>query len=155
MKKGRMVTTLALSLIILLTGAMAQAGDYTEEDAKKMTIAGVKLIEEKGLEAAHDIFHDPEGGFKKGELYVFVLDMQGTWLVYPPKPKGEGNSIANVKDPDGKYVVMEMIKIAKEKGEGWVNYRWKHPQTNKVTPKVSYVKRVGKTDMFAGVGIYK
>lgn len=151
----RNVLTLTLSLIILLAGSMVQAADYTEEDAKNLAIDGVKLIEKMGLAKAHDVFHDPNGGFKKGELYVFVLDMQGTWLIYPPKPKGEGNSIANVKDADGKYVVMEMIKIAKEKGEGWVNYRWMHPQTNKVTPKVSYVKRVGDTDMFAGVGIYK
>ena len=155
MKHRNYLAVITLSLLLAFGATVAAAGEFTEADAKKLAIEGVALIEKVGLEKAHGIFHDPDGGFRKGELYVFVLDMQGTWLVYPPRPKGEGNTIANVKDADGKYVVMEMIKVAMEKGEGWVNYRWMHPQTNKVTPKVSYVKRVGDTEMFAGVGIYK
>ena len=81
--------------------------------------------------------------------------MDGKWLVYPPKPAGEGQSVINVKDADGKMLVQDIIKIAKEKGEGWIEYRWLNPVSNKIEHKITYVKRVPNADLVAYVGIYK
>jgi hypothetical protein len=38
-------------------------------------------------------------------------------------------------------------------GNGWVDYKWPNPITNKIEDKSSYVEKMG--DYFVGVGIYK
>jgi len=45
------------------------------------------------------------------------------------------------------------MKLAKN--HGWVDYRWLNPVSNKIEPKVSFVKRVPNTDLVAYVRIYK
>jgi signal transduction histidine kinase len=47
------------------------------------------------------------------------------------------------------------VKTARENGEGWTEYRWINPVSNKVEPKLTYVKRVAGKDIAASIGIYK
>ena len=42
-----------------------------------------------------------------------------------------------VKDADGKLFAVDMVKTAKEKGSGWVDYKWEKPQTKKIDPKTA------------------
>jgi len=144
--------------VVLFSWITANAGNFTPEDAKELTIRAVDVIEKMGIEKAREILHDKNGGYRegaKGELYVFVVDWNGVWLAYPPRPSGVGKNVLNVKDPDGKYLVKEMISIARQKGEGWSEYRWVNPETGKIQHKISYVKRIPGKEMFAASGIYK
>ncbi|AWK87578.1 cache domain-containing protein [Azospirillum thermophilum] len=146
-----MAGLLALSLA---GAATAQDGKPTQEDAKAITLKAAELIAARGLDEAAKVFN-ADGEFKYGEIYVNVIDFAGTWKVYPPRPAGVGQSVINVKDPDGKYVVQDVLAVAKDKGEGWVEYRWLNPASNKIEPKVTYVKRVPGQELVAYVGIYK
>jgi len=134
--------------------ALAQTAKPTQEEAKAITLKAADLIAAKGLETAAASFN-AEGEYKHGELYVNVVDFAGVWKVYPPRPAGVGQSVINVKDPDGRFVVQDVLAVAKGTGEGWVEYRWLNPATNKIEPKVTYVKRVPGQDLVAYVGIYK
>jgi signal transduction histidine kinase len=147
------VCLLVLSLATIASPALAEE-KFTPEQAKGLTLRAADLIQAKGLEGARAILHE-EGEFRHGELYVNVIDMAGIWLVYPPMPSGEGRSVLQVKDTNGKFIVQEVIKTANEQGEGWIEYRWINPETKVIGPKVSYVKRVPGTDMIVYVGIYK
>ncbi|HYE00761.1 MAG TPA: cache domain-containing protein [Alphaproteobacteria bacterium] len=138
----------------LAFGAQAQTAKPTVDDAKRITLQATDLIQAKGLEGAAPSFN-ADGEYKFGEIYVNVIDFEGKWLVYPPRPAGVGQSVLNVKDADGKFLVQEIIKVAKDQGEGWVEYRWMNPAVNKIQPKVTYVKRVPGKDLIAYVGIYK
>jgi signal transduction histidine kinase len=133
------------------------AENFTRDDAVNLTEKAVELILLKGIDNSRDMLHDQSGEYIKGggELYVSVVDFNGVWLAYAPRPKGVGKSVLNVKDPDGVYLVQELIKTAKEKGSGWVKYRWLNPKSGKIENKEAYVKRVGNLDMYASVGIYK
>jgi cytochrome c len=71
------------------------------------------------------------------------------------EPTNEGRSVLHVRDATGKFLVQDIIKIAGEQGEGWVEYRWINPETKQVGPKTSYVKKVPETDLIVYVGIYK
>lgn len=134
--------------------AVAQDAKLGQDDAKALTLKAAELIATKGLDDAAKTFNS-EGEFKHGELYVNVIDFTGVWKVYPPRPAGVGQSVINVKDPDGRFIVQDVLAVAKDKGEGWVEYRWLNPATNKIEPKVSYVKRVPGQDLVAYVGVYK
>jgi len=57
------------------------------------------------------------------------------------------------KDVDGKLFVVDMAKLARTSGSGWVDYKWAHPVTNEIRTKTSYLERAG--DIFIACGIYK
>jgi signal transduction histidine kinase len=46
-----------------------------------------------------------------------------------------------------------MIALAKNKGNGWLDYKWTNPVSKKVEDKSTYVQR--HDDFFIGCGIYK
>ena len=155
MRFSRVVASLLCAAAVSFSAAQLSAADKpTADEAKALTLKAANLITSKGIDGARPAFHQ-EGEFKHGEIYVNVIDMDGKWLVYPPRPAGEGQSVINVKDADGKLLVQEIIKVAKEQGEGWVEYRWLNPASNKIEPKLSYVKRVPNADLITYVGIYK
>lgn len=139
----------------LAGNAVAQDKKPTQEDAKTMAVKAVDLIASAGLEGAAKEFNVKDGPWYFGEVYVNVVDFSGVWKVYPPRPTGVGQSVINVKDPDGRFIVQDVLAVAKEKGEGWVEYRWLNPASNKIEPKVTYVKRVPGQELVAYVGVYK
>ena len=124
------------------------------EEVKLLTQRAASVLAADGVEKSRDRFH-LEGEFRQGEIYVNVIDLNGTWLIYPPNPKNEGKSVLNVRDADGKLLVQEIIAVAREKGEGWVEYRWLNPASNKIEPKISYVKLVPERNVVTYVGLYK
>lgn len=152
----RIVSILVAAALALgmATSSDAQSAKPTQEEVKALTLDAATLLAAEGLEKARAIFHQ-DGKFKYGEVYVNVIDLNGVWLVYPPRPAGEGQSVINVKDADGKMIVQEILKTAKESGEGWVDYRWLNPASNRIEPKISYVKQVPGKEWVTYVGVYK
>lgn len=148
---------LTLSGVVLAAAvpgpAMAQTAP-TQDEAKALALKAADLIAAKGLEEAVKAFNE-KGEYNYGEIYVNVIDLDGVWRAYPPRPAGVGQNVLNVKDPDGRMIVQEILAVAKDKGEGWVEYRWMNPTTNKIQPKVTFVKKVPGQDYVAYVGVYK
>ena len=134
--------------------ALAQDAKPTQDDAMAIARKSADLIQSVGLDEAAKVFN-AEGEFRRGEIYVNVIDFGGVWKVYPPRPAGVGQRVINVKDPDGRFIVQDILSIAKDKGEGWVEYRWLNPASNRIEPKVTYVKRVPGQELVTYVGIYK
>lgn len=153
-----MMRKLMIALVLLLTavaGVSALAADKpTPEQVQDLTRQAATLLQSRDLEQARRAFH-AEGQFRFGEIYVNVIDGNGTWLIYPPNPKHEGKSVLNVRDADGKLLVQDIVRMARQHGEGWVEYRWLNPVTNRIEPKASYVKQVPDKDMVVYVGMYK
>lgn len=150
----RILTAALVAVGLSATCAFAQGAKPTQDDAKAIALKAADLIAAKGLDEAAKSFN-AEGPFKHGEIYVNVIDFAGVWKVYPPRPSGVGQSVVNVKDPDGRFIVQDILKVAKDAGEGWTEYRWLNPATNKIEPKVTYVKRVPGQELVAYVGVYK
>lgn len=153
-------TMLALAVGTLLSwtlSAAAPAGAVEKpsgDQVKGLTLDAARLLQTRDLEQARRTFH-ADGPFRFGEIYVNVIDGNGTWLVYPPNPKHEGKSVLNVRDADGKLLVQDIIRTARDKGEGWVEYRWLNPVSNRIEPKLTYVKQVPGKDMVVYVGMYR
>lgn len=151
----RKLAAVLLTAMLTLTVNAAWATEKpTADEVKALTIEAAKLVQSGGLDPARRAFH-ADGPFRFGEIYVNVIDGNGTWLVYPPNPKHEGKSVFNVRDADGKLLVQDIIRVARDKGEGWVEYRWLNPVSNRIEPKMSYVKAVPNKDMVVYVGMYR
>ena len=152
---------LTMALTTLLTWALAISGPTladpikpTRDEVAALTRKAAVIVETQGIEAAREIFNK-DGEFKFGEIYVNLIDFKGAWLIYPPRPASVGKTVINLKDADGRFLIQDIIKMAREEDEGWVEYRWINPVSNKVELKLTYVKRIPGQDIAASIGIYK
>ena len=150
MQKKLLVTLVILfSFIVLIANANAQA---TPDDAKAWVQKGKEFFQKQGKDKALAAFKDSKGEFVKGDLYIYVLDMNGKMLAHP-KADLVGKDFMVVKDKEGKLFAVEMVKIAKDKGSGWVDYMWENPATKKIDSKTVYFEKVG--DVIIAAGAYK
>jgi len=85
--------------------------------------------------------------------YFFVYDYNGVNIVHPRKPHLEGKNLINFKDDNGKYLIQELIKKAKN-GGGYTRYLWDKPSGGKSVEKLSYSIGLDKWKWMIGTGIY-
>jgi signal transduction histidine kinase len=83
-----------------------------------------------------------------------VFDMNGKTLAHGANKKLLDKNLIALKDADGKTFIKEFIDVANTKGQGWIDYKWPHPQTKAIESKSSYVQKLGDGTLI-GVGIYK
>ena len=91
--------------------------------------------------------------YGKGSDYVFTLDFQGNVLTHI-NANIEGKNLYDIQDVKGKYITQEMIKVAKEKNEGFINYYWKKTGYDEPQLKLSYLKMFKPYQWVLGTGIY-
>ncbi len=110
----------------------------------------------KDGKAAFPKFKGKDSEFIFAGTYIWIHDMNGVMLMHPIKFKLDGKNVTGLKDTAGKFLFVEMNKVAKEKGAGWVDYMWPKPGEKDPSRKVSYVKLVKTPDgeMVAGCGVY-
>jgi signal transduction histidine kinase len=144
------VSTL-LGVCLLLAGVTAAGEKGTEAEAKALLDKAVVLVEKEGEAKALAAFNDPKGGFVDRDLYVFCMDAGGKITAHISSDM-RGTDVATLKDPDGKPIGKEMIRLTRQ-GGGTVEYRWMNPVSKKVENKVSFLKKAGS--QYCGVGIYK
>ncbi len=89
-----------------------------------------------------------------GTDYLFIQTGDGGMLLHPIMPQMEGKNLMGLKDPSGKAFVAEMIRVAKEHGQGFVTYLWPKTQGAVPTPKLTYVKDFAPWDWVIGTGVF-
>lgn len=143
-----------LACFLSASAAPRAADKPIESDARQTTLKAAALVKDKGVDAGRDVF-DADGEFKYGEIYVNVISDKGIRLIYPPKPAAENMDVLEAQDVDGKYLIKDIIEVAKTKGEGWTHYRWTNPATKRISEKVTYIKSVPERGVIVYVGVYK
>ena len=86
--------------------------------------------------------------------YFWINDLNGVMIAHPTKPSLNGRNLIDFKDKKGNYIFKPMIKICKEKGDGFIRYWWPKPGTDKLYPKISYVKLIKDLGWVIGTGAY-
>ncbi len=122
------------------------------DDAKSMLDRAAKFLEDQGPKRAFTAFMEPGGEFVDRDLYVFVIHRRGTLVASGAYPEAVGSNTVGARDRRGRYFVREMMQVAAAVGEGAVEYEMRHPCTGDVSPKISFVRRVGP--FVVGVGAY-
>jgi cytochrome c len=122
------------------------------------SVAMVKRVQEKfrkdGPEATFKAVTDQSTkDFHDRDLYAFIYDLNGLNVAHGARPTLVGKNLISLKDQDGKYILQEMIGVAKGAGSGWIDYKWPNPLTNKIEDKLSYIERMD--DYLVGVGVYR
>jgi methyl-accepting chemotaxis protein len=89
-----------------------------------------------------------------GQEYFWINDQTPTMIMHPTNPKLEGQNLSGFKDPDGKALFNEMVRLSKAEGAGQVDYRWPKPGSSEPVPKVSYVELFQPWGWIIGSGVY-
>ena len=137
-----------------LTTAAVGAGDHgTAEEAIAMVKKATAYMKANGNEKAYGEFNNANGQFSDRDLYIFVIDSAGKALAHGKNAKLIGKDMIDLKDAEGKPFIRESLAIAKNKGSGWVDYKWANPVTKAIEQKSTYIEKSG--DVIVASGIYK
>jgi cytochrome c len=123
----------------------------TKEEATAMVKKAVALIKEQGPDKAYAEFSNKGNRFHDRDLYVTVLDLDGTLLAHGQRDDLIGKSLIELKDPDGKLFMKERVELARQQPSFWQNYKFMNPATKKVEPKEMYCERLNETAVCGGV----
>ena len=116
--------------------ARVQKGEFSVQEAQKRALARIKSFR-----------------YNKTE-YFWINDTHPIMMMHAMKPELDGKDLSETKDPNGKKLFVEMVKVCNEKGEGFVDYMWPKPGQDKPVPKISYVKLYSPWGWIIGSGIY-
>lgn len=87
--------------------------------------------------------------------YFWINDMHPRMIMHPYRPDLEQQDITDFTDPEGKHLFVEVAQVAREHGEGFVEYLWQHYNDPKrIAPKISFVKAVPEWGWIVGTGVY-
>ena len=121
-------------------------------EAQAMAIKAAELLLAKGPRNGFLILNGRNGEFVDKDLYVFIFDLNGRIWFNAFFPVAPGRSIIGSRDRNGRCFIQEMIEVAQNEGEGWVDYDWFSPRKGEMESKSTCVVRVGP--LVVGVGAY-
>ena len=147
-----------LAVVLVATILAVSPSSAAEFGSRDEAVAMVKRVIDKfaqsGAEATFKAVNDKsDPAFHDRDLYPFVYDLKGVNVAHGARPALIGKNLISLKDQNGVYLIQEMIGLAKGPGNGWVDYKWPNPITDKIEDKSSYVEKMG--DYFVGVGVYR
>jgi signal transduction histidine kinase/CheY-like chemotaxis protein len=93
--------------------------------------------------------------FSNGQGYYFATRLDGVEMLFADKPGLEGKNLLDMVSYDGKFVIKDMIHIARTKGEGFYEYLWAQPDKKGWNHrKISFIKYFEPFGWFIGTGTY-
>ena len=133
----------------------------TMEDVQAFVQCAYEYVQEMGYEEARRAFHE-DARWSSAEIYVVVSDIApdpalSQALVFPPDPAQEGAEWGPLVDIFGHDYSVELHRIVKGYGDGWLYYSTTNPATGNKDPKASYFKSIDwdGTPAAIGAGIYR
>jgi methyl-accepting chemotaxis protein len=117
---------------------------YSSLNSGEMSVAEAQTAAKAAVEALRF----------EGDIYFWINDTQPKMIMHPIKPSLNGKDLSGSKDPDGKHLFVEMVKVAKASGAGFVDYQWPKPGKEAAQPKTSYVKLHPAWNWIVGSGMY-
>jgi methyl-accepting chemotaxis protein len=124
------------------------------EEAIAMVREGVAFCRQHGRDKLiAEVNKLAQGRFVDRDLYLMVIDADSSvFLAHGNNPRTLGSGPQS-RDVDGKPFVLQMTQLARQRGEGWIDYKWAHPVTNEILTKSTFVHRAG--DVVVACGIYR
>ncbi|MFG6428466.1 cache domain-containing protein [Pelomonas parva] len=85
--------------------------------------------------------------------YFFVYALDGQVLMHSRQPELAGQNLWELRDPQGRPTIQQLIAQAKA-GGGYVEYLWRKPSSSLLAPKLGYVVAVPEWGWMLGTGLY-
>lgn len=152
MKKTLAILAMAAALVSSAGDASAQASRGTIEEAKALVHKAREYIHKHGREKAFAEIDKRDGPFVDRDMYVYVYDKNLKNLAHGGNARLIGKDLADLRDPDGKFVNRGLLDVA-QKGGGTYTFKFYNPASGKIEEKIGYAEMEG--DLMVGSGVYK
>jgi len=87
--------------------------------------------------------------------YFWINDYTPVMIMHPYRPDLVGKDVGRFEDPAGKKLFAQMVRTVQDSGAGFVDYLWQWQEdSEKIVPKISYVKGFEPWGWVIGTGIY-
>jgi methyl-accepting chemotaxis protein len=161
-----------ITILIIILGIFLFLLPFVEKSLIEQRKMGLKHL----VEVVDTLLAEYEARIKSGELtpenskeraykriksmrygegdYFFIIDTGPKMIMHPIKPELDGKDLSESKDPKGKFLFIEMVKVTKDKGDGFVDYMWPKPGQQQPILKISYVKLFKPWGWIVGTGVY-
>jgi len=132
----------------LINAAVSIAGNYRlEEQAGTMTTAEAR---DRAIAQIKAIRYGVEN-----KDYFWITDMHPRMIAHPYRSDLNGHDLKGFTDPKGKYLFVEMVRVVRLQGSGYVDYMWQWmDDPARIVPKISYVREFTPWGWIIGTGIY-
>jgi methyl-accepting chemotaxis protein len=141
------MAVLALAAVLIMRGQMREdAGEKSQAivDAATSIVAKYEGDARAGRIAEADAKAAALGALKAlrygNDDYVWVQNSAPNVVMHPFRPDLDGKSVAEVKDPTGKFLFREFVETVRRSGAGHVPYMWPKPGKDQPVEKISYVR---------------
>jgi len=133
--KTRSVVEVAYSLVAHYE-SLSRSGAMTPDQAKAGAMTALKTLRYAGDE------------------YFFISDLTPRMVMHPFRPELDGTDLSGNTDPNGKRLFVEFAAVARDGGQGFVDYMWPKPGAAEPVAKLSYVRGFQPWGWVIGSGIY-
>ncbi len=140
--------------MLMVSGIYCPVGAGQAEDSQVLVEQALDMCKNKGRKATLDAINDRNGPFVKGQVYVFAMSLEDVVLAHPVDHTIRRMKLTNLKDNNGVPFIRKLTEVAQLEGEGWVEYLWVKPGTEKPSKKRTYLKRVPNEDVYFAAGYY-
>lgn len=120
-------------------------GDMLIADVK----AGIITTEQAKNEFIKDLKN-----FNNGYSYFFAYDSKGIQLANGKNTGSLGKNMYQLRDSRGKYIIQELLDVAKSGTLEPVYYAWPKTQGGEDYEKISYAAYIPQLDIMFGIGDY-
>ena len=122
--------------ILAAQEARVRAGELTSEEARRSAAALLKGLLYNGAE------------------YYWINDLNARLVMHPFLPQRIGEDMTGYTDAGGKRVFVDIVSLARQYGEGPVEYLATRPNAPQPLLKLSYVKLFAPWGWVLGTGVY-
>jgi hypothetical protein len=131
------------SLVIGVCVCLAAPGfGQTREDAQALVKKGIEFAKANGTYKLIQAVNRQDPEVRKGELYLWMVDLEEKIMAaHGANPKLVGQDFSGARDPDDVPYAQKAVEVALQNGSGWIEYKFKHPDTQKIETKVCYVEK--------------
>lgn len=92
----------------------------------------------------------------EGRDYFYIFNAETGKVLQYPRPELVGTDIGapDFTDPTGKQVLLEQLKIAREQGEGFCEYKWPRMGEKEPVSKMTFLKLFKEWNWVVATGVY-
>jgi len=160
-----LVTVLALVVVGAVLLAALRGAQVDDSRARVRAVSEVALGVVKDFEAraargempadrARDAARNALRAMRyAGSEYIFANELDGNTVVNGGRPELEGKNMLGLKDPNGVFVIRELIAAA-QSGGGFVTYQWPKPGASEPSQKLGYGLLSPDWKWMVGTGVY-
>lgn len=144
--------------LALLSACPTSPGAIDEPELSAVAQKAKRIVEtahafaldhRQDMDAVQKALADPNGPYRDDEngLYIFMHaydaeKKEAVCIGQGVRPELVGKNMWYLRTPNGRHLFTEFIHMIDKDGQGWIEYDWLNPYSNKIGIKTSYVKGI-------------